>query len=183
MQTPPKKSPKAKDRVGEDFWELYGIKSKLVEKDGDCDKDMNLAAELLFQSYLFAETDTDVTIHDEVAGWDEYVRGEDRRLVRGEDRTDQRFKDWDLKMEDTQALVRELRSETKGDVIVSDPLADEKIRADIDREIAGRLLLDECQRGDVGEVAGESQKEFTMGDALGLDQFALAELRDSLGSL
>jgi hypothetical protein len=49
------------------------------------------------------------------------------------------------------------------DVIVSDAVLDEKIRADIDREITGRLIFDECQREVVQEVAVESQKEFTMG--------------------
>jgi hypothetical protein len=55
---------------------------------------------------------------------------------------------------------------------------DGKIRADIDREIAGRLVLEECQREVTQEVGVESQKEFTMGDSLGLDQLALADLRN-----
>jgi hypothetical protein len=53
---------------------------------------------------------------------------------------------------------------------------DGKIRADIDRNIAGRLVFEECQREVAQEVGVESQKEFTMGDSLGLDQLALAEL-------
>jgi hypothetical protein len=114
VKTPPKKSPKGKRSCRDNFWEwheLYGIKSKLVEKETDCDKDMNLAAELLFQSHLFAERDTDVTINDELTANDDYVRDENKRLVRSNAWTDQMFADWDQKMKETQALAQELRSE------------------------------------------------------------------------
>jgi hypothetical protein len=40
------------------------------------------------------------------------------------------------------------------------------------------LVLEECQREVAREVAVESQKEFTVGDSLGLEQLALAELRN-----
>ncbi len=77
-----------------------------------CEKGMNLAVELLFQSHLFAERDTDVTINDEMTAYDDYVRDGGRRVVGGNDWTDRRFADWDRKMKETQALVQELRSET-----------------------------------------------------------------------
>jgi hypothetical protein len=115
VMTPPKKTPKGKRSCGYnslEWHELYGIKMKLVEKESECEKDMNLAAELLFQSHLFAERDTDVTINDELTAYDDYVRDGVRRLVGGNDWTDRRFADWDRKMKETQALVQELRSET-----------------------------------------------------------------------